>query len=41
MALVDPQFQEHYRGWIGFTRFMKYGLVTVVIILLLLAYFLL
>jgi hypothetical protein len=41
MAVVDPQFQEHYRDWIGFTRLMKYGLVTVVVILVLLAIFLL
>mgnify|MGYP001228438556 CR=1 FL=1 len=41
MTAVDPEFQRHYRAWIGFTRFLKIGLVSVVIILIGMALFLL
>jgi hypothetical protein len=41
MTAVDPEFQAHYRAWIGFTRLIKYGLAVTVIVLILLAYFLL
>jgi hypothetical protein len=40
MAVVDPQFQEHYRTWIGFTRLIKFGLATIVILLIGMAIFL-
>jgi hypothetical protein len=41
MAVVDPQFQEHYRTWIGFTRLIKFGLLGMVILLVGMAIFLL
>lgn len=41
MTAVDPVFQNHYRIWVGFTRFMKYTLAGTVIVLILLAFFLL
>ncbi len=33
MAVVDPQYQQHYRTWIGFTRLIKFGLLAIVILL--------
>jgi Bacterial aa3 type cytochrome c oxidase subunit IV len=33
MAVVDPEFQQHYRTWLGFTRLLKFGLAAVVILL--------
>jgi hypothetical protein len=41
MAVVDPQFQQHYRTWIGFTRLIKFGLLAMVILLIAMAIFLL
>jgi hypothetical protein len=41
MAVVDPQYQQHYRTWIGFTRLIKYGLLAIVILLVGMAIFLL
>ena len=41
MAVIDPQFQQHYRTWIGFTRLIKYGLLVVIIVLVGMAIFLL
>jgi hypothetical protein len=41
MAVVDPQFQQHYRTWIGFTRLIKFGLLAIVILLVGMAIFLL
>jgi len=41
MAVVDPQFQQHYRTWIGFTRLIKFGLAAIVILLVGMAIFLL
>jgi hypothetical protein len=41
MAVVDPQFQQHYRTWIGFTRLIKFGLLAMVILLVGMAIFLL
>ena len=41
MAVVDPEFQQHYRTWIGFTRLMKITVAVVVILLAGMAYFLL
>jgi hypothetical protein len=38
---IDPLFAEHYRTWLGFTRLIKFGLVTVIIILIFMAIFLL
>ena len=41
MAVVDPEYERHYRIWIGFTRFLKTGIICVVCLLILLAIFLL
>jgi hypothetical protein len=41
MAVVDPQYREHYRSWIGFTRLIKFGLLFMVILLVGMAIFLL
>jgi hypothetical protein len=41
MAVVDPEFQQHYRTWLGFTRLIKVTLVSVVIVLAGMAIFLL
>ena len=38
---MDAEFERHRRGWIGFTRFLKYATASVIIILILLAIFLL
>ena len=41
MAVIDPQFQQHYRTWIGFTRLIKFGLLAMIILLVGMAIFLL
>ena len=41
MTVIDPQFQQHYRTWIGFTRLIKFGLLAIVILLVGMATFLL
>jgi len=41
MAVMDPEFERHRRTWIGFTRFIKYALATIIILLILMAIFLL
>jgi len=41
MAVIDPQYQQHYRTWIGFTRLIKFGLLAIVILLAGMAIFLL
>jgi hypothetical protein len=41
MAVIDPQYQQHYRTWIGFTRLIKFGLLAIVILLVGMATFLL
>jgi len=33
MAAIDPELERHRRTWIGFTWFIKIGLLVVVIIL--------
>jgi hypothetical protein len=38
---TDPLLAEHYRTWVGFTRLIRYVLVSLIIILALLSYFLL
>jgi hypothetical protein len=40
MAVSDSDYQRHYQFWLGFTRFMKIGVVFVVTLLILLAIFL-
>ncbi len=39
MAVVDPEFERHRETWLGFVRLMRYGLVTIIIILVGLAIF--
>lgn len=42
MAMTtDMELERHRRTWIGFTRFIKFGTATVVVILALMAVFLL
>jgi len=41
MAAIDPEFERHRRTWIGFTRFIKYALAAIVIVLVGMAVFLL
>jgi hypothetical protein len=41
MAVIDPEYQQHYRTWIGFTRLIKFGLLAMVILLVGMAIFLL
>ena len=41
MTAVDPELERHRRTWIGITWFVKISLLTVVIILILMALFLL
>jgi hypothetical protein len=41
MTAVDPDYQRHYRTWIGFTRLIKWGLIIVILILIGMALFLL
>jgi len=38
---IDAELQRHRQNWIGFTKFMKYGTIAVVIILAGMAVFLL
>ena len=38
---MDAEVERHRRGWIGFTRFLKYGTISIIIILVLMAIFLL
>jgi len=37
MAAIDPELERHRRTWIGFTRFIKISLLTIVVILVLMA----
>ena len=39
MALVDPNFEQHRRTWIGFTRVLRYAMTAIVLILIFLAIF--
>jgi hypothetical protein len=40
MTAIDPEFQQHYRTWIAFTRLIKFGLAAIVILLIGMAIFL-
>lgn len=40
MAVMDPELERHRRTWIGFTWFIKISLLTIVIILIGMALFL-
>ena len=39
MALVDPDFEQHRRTWIGFTRVLRYAMAAIILILIGLAIF--
>ena len=41
MTAIDPEFERHRQTWIGFTRFLRYALAIIVIILIGMAIFLL
>ena len=41
MTAIDPEFERHYRTWIGFTRLIKYAIALIVVILVGMAIFLL
>jgi hypothetical protein len=41
MTVIDPEFERHRQTWIGFTRFIKYALALIVIVLIGMAIFLL
>jgi hypothetical protein len=34
MAVVDPQFEQHRQTWLAFTRFIKYALSIIIIVLI-------
>jgi Bacterial aa3 type cytochrome c oxidase subunit IV len=38
---ADPMLADHYRTWVGFTRLIRWVVASVIILLLLMAYFLL
>jgi hypothetical protein len=38
---MDAEIERHRRGWVGFTRFLKMGTISIIILLILLAIFLL
>jgi hypothetical protein len=38
---MDPDLERHYETWLGFTRLMRWTTVSVVVILVLMAIFLL
>ena len=40
MTVLDPDYQRHYRFWLGFTKLMKFGIIFVVTLLALMAIFL-
>ena len=39
MAVVDPNFEQHRRTWIGFTRVLRYAMAAIILILIGLAFF--
>jgi len=41
MAAIDPELERHRETWIGFTRFIRYALALVIIVLIGMAIFLL
>jgi Bacterial aa3 type cytochrome c oxidase subunit IV len=41
MTVIDPEFERHRQTWIVFTRFIRYALALVIIILIGMAIFLL
>ena len=41
MTVIDPEFERHRQTWIGFTRFIRYALALIIIVLIGMAIFLL
>ena len=41
MTAIDPELERHRQTWIGFTRFIRYALAVIVIVLIGMAIFLL
>jgi IS5 family transposase len=41
MTAVDPELERHRQTWIGFTRFIRYALAVIIIVLIGMAIFLL
>ena len=41
MTVIDPELERHRETWIGFTRFIRYALALIVIVLIGMAIFLL
>ncbi len=39
MAVIDPNFEQHRRTWIGFTRVVRYAMAVIILILIGLAIF--
>jgi IS5 family transposase len=40
MTAVDPELERHRQTWIGFTRFLRYALAVIIIVLIGMAIFL-
>jgi hypothetical protein len=41
MTVIDPELERHRQTWIGFTRFIRYALALIIIVLIGMAIFLL
>jgi len=41
MTVIDPELERHRETWIGFTRFIRYALAFIIIVLIGMAIFLL
>ena len=41
MTVIDPELERHRQTWIGFTRFIRYALALIIIVLVGMAIFLL
>jgi len=41
MTVIDPELERHHETWIGFTRFIRYALALIIIVLIGMAIFLL
>jgi len=40
MTAIDPELERHRRTWLGFTKFIKLSLLTIIVILGAMAIFL-
>ena len=41
MTVIDPELERHRETWIGFTRFIRYALAVIILVLIGMAIFLL